>query len=54
MAAIFMIVFLFHQLARSFFQSVPIILWHRTISMAFLAPNAYFPLPCISLFSRDY
>src|ERR1017187_9296343 len=51
--AFFVILFLFHRFARTFFQSVPVILWHRAVSMPLLAPNAHFlpdaktPLPCV-------
>jgi len=54
------ILFLFHRIARTFFQSVPVILWHRTVSMPFLAPNAHFlpdaktPLPWLPLFSCEF
>ena len=41
---IFLILFLFHRVARTFFQSVRIILWHRAVSTPFLAPNAHFLL----------
>jgi hypothetical protein len=27
---------------KTFFQSVPVILWHRAVSMPFLAANAHF------------
>jgi hypothetical protein len=37
-----MILFLSHRFARTFFQSVPVILWHRAVSMPVLAPNAHF------------
>jgi hypothetical protein len=40
--AFFVIFFLFHQFARTVFKSVPVILWHRAVSMPLLAPHAYF------------
>ena len=52
-----MILFPRHRFARTFFQSVPVILWHRAVSMPFWAPNAPFlpdaktPLPWFPVFS---
>jgi hypothetical protein len=40
--AFFAILFLFHRFTRTFFQSVSVVFWHRTVSMPFLAPNAHF------------
>src|SRR5208283_3991324 len=51
--AFFVILLLFHLFARTFFQPVPLILWHWAVSMPLLAPNAHFlpdaktPLPCV-------
>jgi hypothetical protein len=40
--AFFEIFFLFHWFARTFFQSAPVILWNRGVSLTVLAPDAHF------------
>ena len=40
--AFFVILFLFHRSARTFFQSVPVILWHRAVSTPFWLPTPIF------------